>query len=424
MSPKTSSPMRWLQLVLGLVVMMAISSPQYVWTLFVKPFQGATGASLPASQITFSLLVVIQTWMSPAQGWLVERFGPRVLVAAGAAMSGLGWVVSSQVTSIGMLYLTYGGLCGVGTGIVYIGVVGLMARWFPDRRGFAVGMVASGYGMGALLTTFPITTMMAASGYTATLTYYGLLLGGIGLVAALGLRLPNAADVLPPPAVMAVHGYDTSPREMLKTPVFWLMFAMMTMMSTGGLMVTSNFANFAKEFGVSSAVVYGMAALPLALSVDRALNGFTRPFFGWVSDRIGRENTMGLAFLLEAAAISLLLAFRADPLAFVLLSGLVFFGWGEIFSLFPSTLTDTFGTEKAMTNYGFLYMSQGIGSVLGGPVAAALHDSGGSWVPVFGLAIGMDVLTGVLALFVLKQLRKKYLHGQATLYAAAVVAAE
>ena len=170
MSPKTSSPMRWLQLVLGLVVMMAISSPQYVWTLFVKPFQGATGASLPAIQITFSLLVVIQTWMSPAQGWLVERFGPRVLVAAGAAMSGLGWVVSSQVTSIGMLYLTYGGLCGVGTGIVYIGVVGLMARWFPDRRGFAVGMVASGYGMGALLTTFPITTMMAASGYTATLT--------------------------------------------------------------------------------------------------------------------------------------------------------------------------------------------------------------------------------------------------------------
>jgi MFS family permease len=193
---------------------------------------------------------------------------------------------------------------------------------------------------------------------------------------------------------------------MLKTPIFWLMFAMMTMMSTGGLMVTSNFANFAKEFGVADLAVAGMAAVPLALTVDRVLNGLTRPFFGWVSDSIGRENTMGLAFLLEALAITLLLVFRSNAAAFVVLSGLVFFGWGEIFSLFPSTLTDTFGTKNATTNYGFLYMAQGVGSVLGGPVAAALHDSAGTWIPVFGVAIGMDVLTALLALFVLKTMRR------------------
>ncbi len=198
---------------------------------------------------------------------------------------------------------------------------------------------------------------------------------------------------------------------MLKTPVFWLMFGMMTMMSTGGLMVTSNFANFARDFGVADVVLFGMAALPLALTVDRVLNGFTRPFFGWVSDQIGRENTMGVAFILEGAAILMLLLFRENALAFVILSGLVFFGWGEIFSLFPSTLTDTFGAKRATTNYGFLYMAQGVGAVLGGPVAAALHDKAGSWVPVFSIVIVMDVLTGLLALFVLKKMRAAHIAG-------------
>ena len=406
------STARWVQLALGLVVMMAISSPQYVWTLFVKPLQGATGASLPALQITFSLLIVLQTWLSPAQGWLVEKFGPKMLVAFGAALSGLGWVLSAQATSLTMLYFTYGGLCGVGTGIVYIGIIGLMARWFPDRRGFAIGMVAAGYGMGALMTTFPIDSMIKTAGYASTLVTFGLILGAIGVAAALGLRSPTPADVLPPPVETIATGKDTSPKDMLKTPVFWLMFAMMTMMSTGGLMVTSNFANFAREFGVADIMLFGMAALPLALTVDRLLNGFTRPFFGWVSDRIGRENTMGVAFILEAAAILLLLLFRDNALAFVVLSGLVFFGWGEIFSLFPSTLTDTFGTKQATTNYGFLYMSQGVGSVLGGPVAAAIHDSAGSWVPVFLIAVAMDVLTGLLALFVLKKMRASYIAGE------------
>ena len=409
-----SGSTRWVQLVLGLVVMMAISSPQYVWTLFVKPFQTATGATLPAVQITFSLLIVLQTWLSPAQGWLIDRFGFRTLISTGAALSGLGWVLSAHASSLTMLFLTYGLLCGVGTGIVYIGIVGLMAHWFPDRRGFAIGMVAAGYGMGALLTTFPIDSMLKASGYQATLNFFGILLGGIGVAAALGLRLPRAGEA-PEPVLESARGKDVSPRDMLKTPTFWLMFAMMTMMSTGGLMVTSNFANFARDFGVADVVLMGMAALPLALTIDRLLNGFTRPFFGWVSDRIGRENTMGLAFLLEALAITLLIVFRQNAGAFVLLSGLVFFGWGEIFSLFPSTLTDTFGTKNATTNYGFLYMAQGVGSVLGGPAAAALHDAAGSWMPVFGLAIGMDVLTGLLALFVLKQMRKAQIEGIAAM---------
>ncbi len=421
-SPPTASPTRWIQLLLGLVIMMAISSPQYVWTLFVKPFQAATGAALPTVQITFSVLIVLQTLFSPAQGWLVDRFGPKALVAVGAALTGLGWIISAHVGNVWMLFLTYGLFCGIGTGIVYVGVIGLMARWFPDRRGFAIGIVAAGYGMGAMLTTFPISSMLASSGAPMTLIVFGVILGAVGVLAALGLREPRPSET-PPPVARRAHGEDVGPANMLKTPIFWLMFAMMTMMSTGGLMVTSNFANFAHDFGVADVVVPGLAALPFALTVDRLLNGFTRPFFGWVSDRIGRENTMGLAFGLEAAAILLLLLFSRNAPAFVVLSGLVFFGWGEIFSLFPSTLADTFGSRYATTNYGFLYIAQGVGSILGGPVAAAMRVATGSWTPVFGVAVAMDIATALLALFALKQMRAAYLGAHPSLPSARLASA-
>ncbi len=399
---------RWLQLALGVIAMMAISSPQYVWTLFTKPLQGATGADLATIQITFSILIVLQTWLSPLQGFLIERFGIRLLVTLGCALSGLSWVLAAMASSTATLYLTYGVLGGIGTGIVYVGVVGLMARWFPERRGFACGMAAAGYGFGAMLTTFPITDSLKADGYQHTLIVYGLILGAVGVAASIFLREPSLSEEasLPVPVSNLV---GTPPARMLRTPIFWLLFVMMTMMSTGGLMVISQFAAFSRDFGVADLTVLGVAALPLALTVDRITNGLTRPFFGWVSDHIGRENTMAIAFIGEAVAIAGMLYLRDVPLAYVALSGLVFFGWGEIFSLFPSVLTDTFGTRHATTNYGFLYMAQGIGSVLGGPVAAAIHAAEGSWLPVFGVIIVMDILTGVLALIALKPMRRSWM---------------
>jgi oxalate/formate antiporter len=405
---------RWRQLILGVVAMMAISSPQYVWTLFVKPLQTATGGSLAAIQVTFSILIVLQTWLSPLQGFLVDRIGPRLLITIGAALSGASWILAAYASSVLTLYLTYGLFAGIGTGIVYIGIVGLMVKWFPDKRGFATGMVAAGYGFGAILTTFPIDSMLRSAGYQQTLIVFGIILGLVGMLAGWGLRTPPAT-IAAPATPLAVSVVDTPPRDMLRTPTFWLLFVMMTMMSTGGLMVISQFAAFSRDFGVADVVVLGFAALPLALTVDRITNGLTRPFFGWVSDRIGRENTMGIAFLLEAVAILAMLYFRDNALAFVALSGVVFFGWGEIFSLFPSTLTDTFGTKHATTNYGFLYMAQGIGSVLGGPVAALIHDAAGSWLPVFGLIIARDALTAILALAVLKPMRRAWLRASSAM---------
>lgn len=399
---------RWRQLLLGVICMMAISSPQYVWALFTKPLLGQIGVSLAELQVTFSILIVLQTFFSPFQGFLVDRFGPRLLLSVGSVLTGLSWVLAASATTATQLYLSYGLLGGVGTGIIYVGVVGLMVRWFPNQRGFAVGMVAAGYGFGAILTTLPISSSLATAGFAQTLSTFGYLIGAVGLIAAQGIKRPPV-DLTGNAAVLGVTDPGTTPAQMLRTPVFWLLFAMMTMMSTSGLMVISQMGAFAKDFGIATTVVWGMAALPLALTIDRFANGLTRPFFGWVSDRIGRENTMGLAFGLEALAMMAWLAMRHDPLLFALLSGVVFFGWGEIFSLFPSTLTDTFGTRHATTNYGLLYMAQGIGSILGGPVAALVHQASGSWETVFFIMISLDLTAAALALFVLKNMRARYM---------------
>ena len=404
---------RWGQLLTGFIVMMVISSPQYVWTLFVPSFQMTTGALLSDVQWTITILIVLQTWLAPVQGVLIERFGPKLLIGLGMLLSGGGWIASSAISSLWGLYATYGLLCGIGTGIVYIGVIGLMVKWFPDRRGLATGVVAAGYGFGAILTTFPIDGMLKASGYQHTLFIFGSIFAAVGVVGAMALRAPREAEVAARPA-LASTASSVAPREMLKTPVFWLMFVMMSMMSTGGLMVITQFTSFAKAFGIdgtTSVTILGatLAAIPAALTFDRITNGLTRPFFGFVSDHIGRENTMGIAFILEGIAIYTMLQYRTDPFMLIVLSGLVFFGWGEIFSLFPSTLTDTFGPRYATTNYGFLYMAQGVGSILGAPVAAMVFEKTGSWMPVFFLVIGMDILTGLLALFVLKPMRRRQL---------------
>jgi oxalate/formate antiporter len=404
---------RWNQLVLGVIAMMAISSPQYVWTLFTGPLNAKLGTTLAQLQWTFSLLIILQTWCSPLQAYLVDRFGPRLLISLGALLAGGSWILSAAVDNIWALYLTYGVIGGFGTGIIYVGVIGLMVRWFPDRRGLAAGLAAAGYGFGAFFTSFPIDSMIKSSGYAHTLVVWGVIQGVIGIVAAQWLRLPPDAyrvESTAPTAVIAAQQTrrNFSPREMLKNPIFYLLFVMMSMMSTSGLMVTSNVGPFAKDFGVANVLVLGMAALPLSLTLSRFTNGLTRPFFGWISDHIGREATMALAFSLEAVAILVLFAFINQPALFVVLTGLVFFGWGEIFSLFPSTLTDTFGPKYAATNYGFLYIAQGVGSILGGPAAAFLKQTTGSWTAVFIVVAVLDALTAVLAITVLQTLRRQH----------------
>src|SRR5262244_1050407 len=307
----TVASTRWVQLLLGLIAMMSISSPQYVWTLFTGPLNQKLGTTLAELQFTFSLLIILQTFFSPFQAFLVDRFGPKLLISIGAIMSGGSWVLAAQAQSLTALYFTYGVIGGFGTGIIYVGIIGLMVRWFPDRRGLATGLAAAGYGFGAFFTSFPIDSMIKSSGYEHTLVVWGIIQGAIGVAAALGLRTPpegyHPAGEAPEVAELELQSKRSyTPAEMLRNPIFYLLFIMMAMMSTSGLMVVSNVGPFANEFKVAEVLVLGMAALPLSLTLSRVTNGLTRPFFGWVSDQIGRESTMAIAFALEAVAIVIL----------------------------------------------------------------------------------------------------------------------
>lgn len=399
------------QLALGVIAMMAISSPQYVWALFVPPVREDLGVAIPALQITIALFSIFQAGFGPMHGYFAERIKPSRFVAFGGLLIGVSWVASSFVHNLMLFYITYGVLSGLGAGIVYVAVSNLMARWYPDRRGFAVGLVAGSYGMGAVVTTFPIDMLIKAEGYRFALLSVGLVLGVIGFVSGSMMREPppgfeEEKQVL---AKVPVATRNYTPGEMLKTPAFWLLFAMMTMVGTGGLMAISNIAVIAKDFGIlPTTTVLGLAALPLALTLDRICNGVSRPLFGWISDTLGREKTMAIAFLIAAASVILLLNFGRNPVMFVILTGLVFLAWGEIFSLFPSTQADLFGTKNGAKNFGFLFISIAVASILGGPLAAALFEATQSWADVFYVVAFLDVLAAVLALFVLRPIRANW----------------
>jgi MFS transporter, OFA family, oxalate/formate antiporter len=403
---------RWLQLVVGILGMVAIANLQYGWTLFVSPIDSQFHWGKAAIQVAFTLFVLAETWLVPLEAYFVDRYGPRFIVAIGGILVGLAWIINSRADSLTMLYA--GGIIGgVGAGIVYGTASGAALKWFPDRRGLAAGLTAAGFGAGSALTIIPIANHIKASGYQSAFFIWGILQGAVVLVCAYLMRAPQKDDLVEVTvAETSQTTQDFTPIEMLKTPAFYLLYVMMTMLAMGGLMATAQLGPIAKDFKVTDSPVslFGltMAALPFALSLDRILNGLTRPFFGWVSDHIGRENTMFIAFGLEGFAIYLLITFAHIPALFVIFSGLTFFGWGEIYSLFPAICGDLFGRKFATTNYGLLYTAKGTASLLV-PIGSLIAGSTGNWYPIFMLAIACDWVGALLALFVLKPLRKKWL---------------
>ena len=407
---------RWLQLVMGVIAMMAIANLQYAWTIFVNPMQKQWGWSLAAIQGVFAMFILAETWLVPFEAYLVDRFGPRKIVSFGAVLVGISWVGSGMATSLEALYASYV-LGGVGAGAVYGASVGNAMKWFPDHRGLAAGCTAGGYGIGTALTVWPIQNMINSSGYQQAFIVFGIIQGVVCLVAAQLMSTP-AKGWLPrgwdPKTEAAKRGLrqtlrDVDPIGMVKTSHFWLLYVMFVMIGASGLMATAQVAPIAKFYHVDNVqMAFGMTALVMAVEVDRILNGITRPFWGWVSDHIGRENTMGIAFSLQGIFVFLWMNLTANPVAFVLLTGVVFFTWGEIFSLFPATVGDLFGTKYATTNYGILYTAKGVASIFAGPLAALLFEATNSWNLIFWIAIVANLITAALAYFVLKPLTARY----------------
>jgi OFA family oxalate/formate antiporter-like MFS transporter len=406
-----SATFRWGQLLIGIVCMAMIANLQYGWTLFVNPISEKFGWTRAAIQVAFTIFVLAETWLVPIEGYLVDKFGPRPVVLAGGLLCGLGWVMNSFADSLTLLYIA-AAVSGIGAGAVYGTCVGNALKWFPDRRGLAAGLTAAGFGAGSALTIIPITMMIKSQGYQAAFLNFGIGQGLIVVLLALALADPNKfgkqGGAVSSNIQQSRRNY--SPSEVLRKPVFWVMYLMFVMVAAGGLMATAQLAPIAKDFKIIDVPVNIMGlvlpALTFALAIDRVLNGLTRPFFGWVSDKIGRELTMFIAFAIEAGGILALYKFGSDPLAFVILTGLVFFAWGEIYSLFPSTCADTFGSKFAASNAGMLYTAKGTASLLV-PLSSVLTAATGSWHAVFIVASIMNAAAAVLAWFVLRPMRRK-----------------
>ncbi|TMH44647.1 MAG: oxalate/formate MFS antiporter [Betaproteobacteria bacterium] len=403
---------RWWQLLFGIICMTMIANLQYGWTLFVNPIDAKFHWGRAAIQVAFTIFVLTETWLVPIEGYLVDRFGPRPVVLVGGVLCAIAWAMNSVAGSLTMLYVA-AAIGGTGAGAVYGTCVGNAVKLFAERRGLAAGLTAAGFGAGSALTIIPISNMIKADGYEKAFLYFGLGQGIVVLIIGMLLtdtrRITAAVSVVSEKLQQARR--DFRPMEILRYPVFWVMYVMFVLVGAGGLMATAQLAPIARDFKIAeipvSIIGITLPALTFALSIDRVLNGLTRPFFGWVSDNIGRELTMLIAFGLEAIGIFALYRYGQDPLHFVILSGLVFFAWGEIYSLFPSTCTDTFGARYATTNAGLLYTAKGTASLLV-PLANVLMSATGNWHAVFVVAAIMNAVAALMAWFVLRPMRRAH----------------
>ena len=405
---RASDATRWGQLVFGIICMVMIANLQYGWTLFVGPIDQKYHWGRAAIQVAFTIFVLTETWLVPVEGYLIDKFGPRAMISGSGVLVAIAWVINSVADSLFLLYLG-AAIGGIGAGVIYGGSVGNALKWFPDRRGLAAGLTAAGFGAGSALTVIPIANLIASSGYQSAFLWFGLAQGIVVILVGLLLRAPEPGEV---PASQAVQQSrrDYEWREVLKTPPFYVMYVMFVAVGAGGLMAIAQLAPIANDYKIATIPVsllgLTLPALTFALTIDRVLNGICRPFFGWVSDQIGRENTMFLAFFAEGVGIYALLYFANNPVLFVILSGVVFFAWGEIYSLFPATCTDLYGKKFATTNYGMLYTAKGTAALLV-PLANVLTSATGSWHAVFYVAAILNIVAAIMALAVLKPMRIK-----------------
>jgi len=384
----------------------ALSNMQYGWTLFVNPMREETHWQTAGIQFAFSILIFLNTWLAPAEGWVADRWGPRFVVMLGGIAAGASWVLNSRAHSLENLYVA-AAVGGLGMGCVFGTCMGTALKLFPERRGFASGMIAAGYALGSAITVIPISRMIATSGYRQTFFVFGLVQGGAILLLGAFLTAPAKKS---PVSATRVSGGEFTPSETVRSKVFWLIYAVYLLIAFGGMTVTAQLGPIARDFGVDKRVVtllgFSLPLLTMTVSIDNIANGLTRPFSGYLSDRIGRENAMLLMFSAEGLAFLGMAAAGRNPLAFVLFAALIFLFWGEIFSLFPAICGDTFGVRHATANNGLLYTAKGT-SALAVPLANFLVGATGSWTAVLVIMAISSAAAGLLARGVLAPMRRR-----------------
>jgi OFA family oxalate/formate antiporter-like MFS transporter len=387
---------RWFQLCASLVAMIMIANLQYAWTLFVPSIQRGTGWSLSEIQWAFSLFIFFQTWAQPIQGWLIDRMGPRGFIAAAGVLCGAGWAGMGATRSLPVFYLLYI-VAGIGAALVYSGCIASAIKWFTRRRGLAAGIMAAGFGGGTALFVPVIEYLIQDHGYRAAFVWSGVVQGLVIFAVAPLLRHPQtdtgAAAGTPAARSSAASRRQFTTLEMLTSARFYALYLAFVLMSTGGLLVTAQARPISVHWGHPADV------LTLAVSLGAIANGASRIFWGWVSDRIGREIAMVVAFSLQAISLLAFLGVgRASGAWFVTILVLIFFTWGEIFSLFPSASGDYFGTKHATSNYSVLYSAKGVSALIlaGGP-AALIFERFGSWSPVLYTSAAMALAAAIIA---------------------------
>jgi OFA family oxalate/formate antiporter-like MFS transporter len=399
------SPNRWLQLVLGIICMASVANLQYGWTLFVLPIQQQWGWTKAEIQVAFSIFILLETWLVPFEGAIVDRIGPRWMVLAGGACTFLAWFINSHATTLGMLYLG-GAVAGFAAGAVYGTCVGNALKWFPDKRGLCGGLTAAGFGAGAAITIAPIRAMIQSSGYQHTFLVFAIIYGVIIVIVANFIKAPTPEDLPPPSSIRVLQGTeDVPPSQAVRSPIFWIMYLMFFLVAAGGLMSAAQLAPIAKERGISDSLVtfFGITApaIVVALTAHNITNGVGRPLNGWISDHIGRANMMGIAFGIEAVCLAAFGFFGTTPVSFIITDALVFLFWGDIFSLFAATVGDAFGRQYVTVNYGIMYTAKGVASLLV-PLGNVLTHATGSWHAVYAVGCGMNVVAALLGFFALR----------------------
>ena len=404
---------RWPQLTFAVLCTVMLANLQYGWTLFVNPMHDANHWSRASIQVAFTILIFVNTWLAPAEGWLVDRYGPRPVVMAGGVFAAVSWISNSQARSLGFLYVS-AVIGGLALGCVFGTCMGTALKWFPDRRGLAAGMIAAGYGLGAALTSAPLAMIIRLNGYRYAFRFFGLLQGMVILFFATLLVKPIKRKESARARKNIYQGAELTPGETLRTKVFWLIYVTYLLIAFGGMIITAQLGPIARDFGIENQTVTILGAsapvLALAVSIDNFANGITRPISGFLSDMIGRENTMLLIFSLEAVALVGMAALGRDPFRFVLFAALVFLFWGEIFVVFPAVCGDSFGIRYATANNGLLYTAKGT-AALTVPLANVLTGATGTWSSVLYAAAVSSLLAGILAKFVLVPVRKRLLLG-------------